>query len=274
MLGRRTQEGGYCFYRTPEWGVDEPNAPDTLAAFESLRILGIAVPEPEATARWLRALQSVDGSYPTLTIGWAALSALGLLGFEPDHSPLQWLKSWTQVLLGRQASREWRGALLGTLRLLELMQLTGIELTAAQRDALVQLLAAAANGRGGRWARPGADLETTAVAIRLIGLGDLPSESEAPSEEFLRSCEDAALGLRLAPKSAAISVDALWGGVTIASMLRMPLRHPQAIRRSIGLLQHPAGGLGARDRAIPTLRDTWLGLRAACLLETPYEQTR
>ncbi|MGB0094287.1 MAG: hypothetical protein WBP81_17380, partial [Solirubrobacteraceae bacterium] len=89
VLGRRTQEGGYCFYRTPEWGVDEPNAPDTLAAFESLRILGIAVPEPEATARWLRALQSVDGSYPTLTIGWAALSALGLLGFEPDHSPLQ-----------------------------------------------------------------------------------------------------------------------------------------------------------------------------------------
>lgn len=39
------------------WGVEEPNAPDTLAALESLRLLGVEPPEPERTARFLRRLQ-------------------------------------------------------------------------------------------------------------------------------------------------------------------------------------------------------------------------
>ena len=59
VLSRRTAEGGYCFYRTPQWGVEEPNAPDTLAALGSLRLLGIAAPAPQATGRWVHALQSL-----------------------------------------------------------------------------------------------------------------------------------------------------------------------------------------------------------------------
>lgn len=27
VVGRRTPEGGYCFYRTPQWAVEEPNDP-------------------------------------------------------------------------------------------------------------------------------------------------------------------------------------------------------------------------------------------------------
>jgi hypothetical protein len=53
-----TPHGGYCFYRTPEWGVEEPNAPDTLAALASLRIVGVDPPELETTVRRLRGLQT------------------------------------------------------------------------------------------------------------------------------------------------------------------------------------------------------------------------
>ena len=199
VLGRRTPPGGYSFYRTPKWGVEEPNSPDTLAALESLRLLGVAAPAPELTGRWLRGLQSADGHYQTLTIGWAALR---------------------------------------------------------------------------RWARPGADLETTAVAVRVTALLGLPGESEAATSEFLHRCEDAVFGLRLAPRTAATTVGALRHGLLIACALSLPLRYPDAISRSIGRLQRPSGGLGGRDGAIATLRDTWLGLHAACLLDRLEEKER
>jgi hypothetical protein len=208
VLSRRTAGGGYCYYRAPQWGVDEANAPDTLAAVGSLRILGMDPPEPEATGRWLCALQSADGSYSTLTIGWAALRALELLGAEPDHCPRDWLKTRTRLLLGRHGLREWRGALLDVQRLLELSQLTDVELSADQRDNMARMLAEAADRFGGAWARPGADLESTAVAVRLIELGNLPGDGEKASEDFLRDCEDANLGLRLAPDTAMTSVGA------------------------------------------------------------------
>jgi PEP-utilising enzyme, PEP-binding domain len=67
VLSRRTPEGGYCFYRKPKWGEEEPNAPDTLAAMESLRPLDVEPPEPERTERFLCSLQDEDGDYPTLT---------------------------------------------------------------------------------------------------------------------------------------------------------------------------------------------------------------
>jgi len=92
VLGRRTADGGYCFSRTPEWGVGESNAPDALVALESLRLLGVPAPAPEATGRWSRALHAPDGGYPNLTGGWAAVRALDLLGTDPDRSPGGWLR--------------------------------------------------------------------------------------------------------------------------------------------------------------------------------------
>ncbi len=84
VLSWRTAEGGYCFYRKPKWGVEEPNAPDTLAAAgcddgrDECVVPGAAIrrrhrrsqpspPEPERTERFLCSLQDEDGDYPTLT---------------------------------------------------------------------------------------------------------------------------------------------------------------------------------------------------------------
>lgn len=266
MLARRTPDGGYCFYRTPRWGVEEPNAPDTLAALESLRLLRVAAPAPELTGCWLRGLQSNDGGYQTLTIGWAALRALDLLGTDPDSPPQEWLRSCLPTTLNLVRTDDWRGALVNALRLLELVHLLGLELDADQRQVFAGMLAAAADESGG-WVRPGADLEMTAVAVRVITLLGLPGEREAATADFLHRCEDAVFGLRLTPGTAATSIGALRGGLSMAWALNVPLRSSHAIGRSIARLQRPSGGFGARDGAIPTLRDTWLGLHAACMLK-------
>jgi hypothetical protein len=83
--------------------VEEPNAPDTLAALQSLRLLGVEPPEPERT-------EDGDGDYATLTIGWAALLGLDALGAEPSQSLVVWLWRRVGVLLRRPAARDWSGA--------------------------------------------------------------------------------------------------------------------------------------------------------------------
>jgi hypothetical protein len=270
VLDRRTAEGGYSYYRTPQWGVEEPNAPDTLAALECLRILAIKPPGHERTGRWLRGLQTRDGNYPTLRIGWAALRALNIMGVEPRRSSQRWLAHWAGLLLGRDRPREWHGALVDALHLVELLRLTGEELDVDQRSALSQRLASARDPSGG-WARPGADLETTAVAVRLAALASL-SRQPAAVAAFLACCEDEALGLRFAPGAGMTSAGALWGGLELFRMLRVAPSYPSAIAESLALLQRPDGGLAARHRAISTLRDTWLGLSADQLLQQIQEE--
>lgn len=268
VLGRRTPTGGYCYYRTPGWGVEEPNAPDTLAALECLAILGIEPPGAEATGAWLRALQADDGGYATLTIGWAALRALALLEMAPSRSAQTWLERWTDRLLSWSGARRWRDALVDILHAVELLALGGHQLGFDRRRQLERLLEAAEDRHGG-WARPGPDLESTAVAISLIDLADLPWDRWDAIAEFVRRCESQALGLALSPGVGMTSAGALWGGLQVARAAGISLRYRDAIASSLALPQRADGGLGARHWAISTLRDTWLGLQAARDLEEP-----
>ena len=275
VLGRRTPDGGYCFYRVPEWGVEEPNAPDTLAALETLRLLGIPAPEPETTVRFLRSLQGGDGSYPTLTIGWAALRALDVLAAEPVRPPATWLRSLQPMLLARTGARAWRGALREALRLVEALSLTdsGPGIDGRGRAQCAELLAAARDPRGG-WARPDADLETTGAAGRLVVACGLDPTGLDGGGGLLRRCEDPVLGLRLAPGGRATSVGALWGGLVVAGAAGVRLRFPAAVSGSLVQLQRPDGGLGPRHRAISTLADTWRGVEAAALFDQIEERAR
>jgi hypothetical protein len=273
VLSRRSTGGGYCFYRTPAWGVEEPNAPDTLAALESLRLLGIDPPHPEATGRYLRSVQRDDGGFPTLVIGWAALRGLELLDLHPNRPPGPWLQGLWTALLGhspdRNVVRLWPAALRDALRLVEVLPPPA---TAAegQRAGLAELLDAAGDPAGG-WARPAADLETTGVACRLLSLSGLPGAGLGGVAELFRRCEDPVLGLRIVPGAAANSAGALWGGLVAAGALDLRLRYPAAISQGLVLLQRPDGGLGARHQAISTLRDTWRGLEAAALFDQLQE---
>jgi len=180
--------------------VEEPNAPDTLAALESLPSLDIAGPAPELTGRRLRGLQSVDGRYQTLTIGWAALRALDLLGLVGDFSPRDWLTGWVPVLLDGERTGGWHGALVSALRLLELRRPPGgLELNEQERTALTRPLAVAADRGGGRRARPGPDLMTPGVAARSIALGGLPQGGEIATVEFCTAARTPGSGCGLRP---------------------------------------------------------------------------
>lgn len=266
VLDRRTAEGGYCFYRTPEWAVEEPNAPDTLAALESLRLLDTEMPAPAGTARWLRSLQDDGGGYPTLTIGWAALRALDVLAVTPARSPDAWVRGWFDVLATRDRPRDWRAAIIDAWHLMELVSLRPGAHPEQDCDSMVALLDAARAADGG-WARPGTDLETTAIAVRAAALADPRRQPDPQLAAYLSRCEDEQLGLRLAPDARATSVGALWGGLTLGDVLRRRPRYPDAAGRQLTLLQRADGGLGARHRAISTLQATWRGLEAARLLD-------
>lgn len=268
VLSRRTPEGGFCFYRTPRWGVEEPNTPDTLAALMSLLLLDVDLPRPAVTSRWLQGVQDDTGGYPSLTIGWAALRALELLERSPRRSPGAWLTGWAQRLLSvrRATPQDWRAALADVLHLAELL-----DFDSGQRAGVADLLAASADPQGG-WARPGADMQTTAVAMQLARrVGITPPDLDGVVA-FLRGSEDAAVGVRLRPDAQVITVGALWGGLELAVALGVSPRYPAAIARSLALLQGPDGGLGARDGAVATLRDTWRGLRAMRLLDKVQER--
>ena len=271
VLGRLTPAGGYSFYRTPQWSVEEPNAPDTLAALESLRLLDIAAPRPNVTGRWLRSLQAADGGYPTLTIGWAALRALAVLGIAPVRSFSEWLSSREHALLGRRRDRDWRGALSDALHLFESVRLSELAPRFTGRDRFSKLLDEARDPLGG-WARPGADLETTAVAMLIGAPTELSGRDRGAAEQFLRRNEDGVLGLRLSPDAGATSVGALWGGLELADVLGLELSYPGAVGENLALMQRADGGLGARHAAISTLHDTWRGLEATRLLDKLHEE--
>lgn len=263
VLSRRTPGGGFCFYRTPVWGVEEPNTPDTLAALASLSLLGIEPPAPAATARWLRGVQNDEGGFPTLTIGWGALRALELLGMSPHRSPRAWLMDWAQRLVSarRAEPQDWHVALESALHVAELL-----DLGSGQRDGVAGLLAASADPRGG-WARPGADMQTTAMALQLAHRAGAPAPDLDKIEAFLRGCEHPALGMQLRPDAQVTTAGALWGGLAVADALGVLPRYLVAVSASLALLQGPDGGLGARHGAVSTLRDTWHGLCAATFLD-------
>jgi hypothetical protein len=271
VLGRRTPEGGYCFYRTPQWAVEEPNAPDTLAALGSLELLGVDIPAPRQTGDWLRGLQGESGEYPTLTIGWAALRALDILAVEPRFSPDQWLRRRLEAFSGWDGARDWRAAIIDAVHLWELMRLRHSAFRGSERDSIAALLDAARAADGG-WASPGAELETTAMGLRLAQLVNPHWHPDPPVATFLGCCEDEVLGLRLAPDARTTSAGALWGGLTLGHALHRRPRYLGAIAQQLTLLQRPDGGLGARHHAISALQATWLGLQAAALLDGLREE--
>lgn len=262
VLGRHDPGSGYSFYRTPEWGVEEPSAPDTLAALKSLRILGVEIPERDATIRWLWGLQDDLGGYSTLTIGSAAILALAEIGARPERSPARWLVRCAETSVRDERIRDWRGALRDLLHLLEVSRVLDMSF---EWDC-GRLLKKAMDPDGG-WTTPGADLETTAIALLISNLDQVDGRTDLDAEAFLRRCEHATFGLRITPLSGALSVGALWGGVQIAYHQKIRLQYPEAVAASLLLAQRADGGLGARHGAISTLHDTLLGLETDQLLD-------
>jgi hypothetical protein len=261
LYSRQTPQGGYCSYRTPEWFVEEPNAPDTLAALASFRLLSLEPPKADLSAQWLQSLQAVDGSFATLTIGWAVLRALRLVGQAPAHPVDSWLTTQTLALLSSPGDGP--EMVLRARRVADL--LADQPLGREQVRLLAEKVLAQTKAPSGCWARPAADLVTTANACLLASVAhELAAVEEAAA--YLRACEDPVIGLRITPRSHSSSVEVLWAGCRIALSLKEPLSYPDAIAARLAALQRSSGGFSFRTGGIPTLAATWPALATAYLL--------
>lgn len=272
LYSRRCPQGGYSFYRTPAWGVEEPNAPDTFAALDALRLLGEPAAEDARSAAWLQGLQDADGSWPTLTIAADADAALDLLGTSPRYELSPWLhRQWALRLeRGNASQRAWAGTLRSLLQLTRLARRHAPERLTKDRQAIARRLAQARDASG-VWSIDGPDLYITAVALNLAHEAGLPVDTP-PVTAWWRRCEDSTLGLRPTPDAWLTTAGTLCGGLGIAVRLGLQPRHPDAIATQIRLLQHPSGGFGARHRALATLQDTRLALTAASRLDKLLQQ--
>ncbi|WP_414039819.1 prenyltransferase/squalene oxidase repeat-containing protein [Acidithiobacillus sp. M4-SHS-6] len=264
IRGRRCPQGGYSFYRTPEWGVEEPSAPDTFAALDALRLLGEPAQDAEQSVAWLQSLQNGNGSWPTLTIASAADAALALLNGTPRHDPSSWLRGQWAHRVKRKSNRAWEGALVGLHQLLQLVQHYLPQLLVDEGNALSVILAQARDPSG-VWSIDGPDLESTSTALALANMAHWPLPNVSSVSDWWHLCEDPILGLRMTPTAGQTTAATLRSGLDIALSLDLHPRHPRAIATQLYLMQHPSGGFGARHRALATLQDT---RQALCAVES------
>jgi len=178
VLGRQTGHGGFCFYRHAEWGVEEPNAPDTWAALEVAAKLNRQVPKPLKCVTWLGAQQDRFGRYWTLLIGYAALMALRRLHAEPERDPKPFILEWSERLqLAAGNPRCGQGWLSGAQRCMELRLVYDIAVTATVQRTISKALTSLRGSAGG-YGSPGANLPDTALALTLSSIAGLPVPPE------------------------------------------------------------------------------------------------
>src|SRR6185437_1472273 len=109
---------------------------------------------------------------------------------EPTWPADPWLGDWAAAFAASRPGQNAREVLRDAARLTE--TLPGAVIRSAEVCAAISRLLVESRDPSGGWARPGPDLETTAVAV---GLGGTVT-ADAPAAAFLRSTEDPALGYR------------------------------------------------------------------------------
>ena len=264
VAGRQTSEGGFCYYAHSEWGVEEPNTPDTHAAIAIFRFLGLAVPDALKCANWLTDQQDPDGSYATLLIGYSALKALRLLAAEPRKDPRQFITRWHGIL--RRADDKAAtpsGWFADTLRWIELCQDHDILPPTGTRDEIAAALDRSRSEDGG-FGSPGANLPDTALALELSArlgfpLGDAPLA-------FTRRCESRPFGLNDTPIGAGSNLETLHAGMRILRHYGVRPAYPGDVRWYVSSCQTSDGGFGRAPRAIPQLRETRRALEVLLML--------
>ena len=190
---RQTREGGFCFYAYPQWGVEEPNAPDTHAAVGIFRPLGLQTPDRERCAAWLIAQQDASGGFQTAVIAYAVLKALGLLGVQPRRCPRRYLRETAERLhIADRSPRNRDGWLVSALHCIELWKCFDIAVTAPMRKGVASALNRLQGGEGGFGVQPAGNLPETAAALKLSMEVGLPVGDEVLA--YAQRCERAPLG--------------------------------------------------------------------------------
>lgn len=263
-LGRQTRQGGFCFYTHAEWGVEEPNAPDTRAALEIVAKLGRSIRNPLQCVAWLRAQQDASGGYSTLIIGDAALKALQRLNAEPERDPRRFLIDCSERLrLAAPDGQRHQGWLSAARRCVELRGLYDIAVTTAVRKAVASALTSLRGSEGG-YGAPGANLPETALALTLAVAVGLPAPVECLS--YARECEEPPHGFNVRPHASSVNLESQSAGMQILHHFGERPRNPGRVRNYVAACQGTGGGFGRVPGAIPRLDDTLSALEILSLL--------
>ncbi len=256
IASRQDPDGGFCFYR--DFGVNESNAPDTLAAVAGLNLLGEPVPRRPDVATWLRRQQRDKGDFATLTIAWACVKALRLLETEPEHDARPYALGWAQRLL-RPGKTPGGGTLRALVQITDLLDILAIVPGREISEAGLRLLKDLEGPEGG-YGAPGASLVDTWRALQVAGRLDGNLETEAL--DYARCCEHPAYGFNIAPRAVTTAVEVQVAGLEVLARCGASPRYAGAARRFVAACQTPQGGFARVPGALTRLEDTWLGLRA------------
>jgi hypothetical protein len=265
VVGRQTRGGGFSFYAHQDWGVEEPNSPDTYAAIAALQLLGAVVPNAGRCKDWLNDQQEPSGAYPTLVIGHAALKALRFLAAEPRYDPRPFIRRWDSILRPTRARKPPPGWLADLLRWIELCTDFGIA-PSAEMHGQVSAALAAVRCEGGGYGSPGENLADTARVLELsarFGL-DAPGGILA----YARQCEAPPFGFNITPVGAGSNLETLLSGMRILRYYEVEPSDPEQIRRYIAACQTGTGGFGRAPGAIAQLTETLRALEVLILLAT------
>jgi hypothetical protein len=264
ILGRQTVDGGFCFYVYHDWGVEEPNAPDTHAAVASLGLLGRPVPRRAAVVDWLKARQDPRGGYPTLIIGHATLTALRFLGEAPLRDPSRFFGEIAGIYgLTDAAGREPAGWLHNALRCVELWRDHGLPLGARVRTRVGAALRRLRQEDGG-YGAPGASLPDTGAAVALAAALGLPTDRAAFA--YVRQCEAPPYGFNITPSASSSGLESHHAALMVLCHFGTGPREPALIRDYVASCQTQRGGFGRVPGAVPRLDDSLRALEVLSML--------
>ena len=263
-LSRRTRSGGFSFYRHPEWGVEEPNAPDTCAAVEIVAALGQAMPDARGCIAWLQGQQGNSGDFETWTIGHAVLKALRHLGGEPERDPSAFLLECAERLrVSAAKAKDQPGWLLQAARCAELFKILELEIPTALGETLPGALASLQHADGG-YGAAGSGLPESALALALSLEIDVPVPGELLS--FARRCEGPPHGFNIAPLSGSSALETQLAGLQILQHFGKRPGRPAEIESYVASCQMATGGFGRAPGAVERLDDTLRALQILALL--------
>lgn len=247
-LGCQTRHGGFSFCAHPEWGVEQPNAPDTWAALEIAAKLGKPVPKSLPCIAWLRTQQDEFGGYPTLIIGHAVLQALRLLRAEPNRDPRAFVAAWSDRLqLTTTNSRRGQDWLSDVRKIIALRVLYHVGGESEVQGAVTGVLESRCEGDEG-YGVAGANLPDTALVLTLAVAVGLPPPSECLT--YARRCEGMPDGFNIRPDASSSSLETQLAGLQILNHFGQPPQDPKCIRDYVAGCQSAVGGFGRVPRAI------------------------
>ena len=253
LLGRQSDEGGFCFYRAE--GVDEPSLRDTYHAIIALKLLGTPVPDLG------RLLEFVQGARLFgLTYTYFYAFTLDLLGLS-SNIVAQQLAEIHDISIGFPAqigSASSRGWFEDTRRKVRLKQrFAGAWDFHQLVDALL-----ASRSEGGYGEKPNLwDTHSSLVILDSLGC----RQDMHASTSFVDQMQGLPFGFYLTRGSRMPNLEVVHAGVQCCTLLGLPIKYRTDVLELVLACQTADGGFSRTPTALPDIDLTHQALQVIAL---------